>query len=142
MATFNEIYVPAWVRERKVYEFIELQQGVKTVTQYETKFITLSRYAPELVTSESRKVSMFQRGLRAEIFHAMAGIEALDFPTAVQRAHAIERDQMEGRPDQTSVRGTGSGGKKRDWEASTSKSSGGASQVQTVRSETPGTMSG
>ena len=125
LAVFNETYVPAWVRERKVYEFLELQQGSKTVTHYESEFITLARYAPELVTSESRKVSMFQRGLRADIRHAMAGIEAPDFPTAVQRAHAVERDQMEGRPDQTSVKGAGSSGKKRNWDGSTSKNSGG-----------------
>ena len=68
---------------------------------------------------------MFQRGLRADIRHAMAGIEAPDFPTAVQRAHAVERDQMESRLDQTSAKGAGSSGKKRNWEVSTSKNSRG-----------------
>ncbi|XP_052180551.1 uncharacterized protein LOC127793840 [Diospyros lotus] len=29
---FNETYVPAWIREQKVFEFIKLQQGSKTVT--------------------------------------------------------------------------------------------------------------
>lgn len=57
--------------------------------------MTLSRYAPELVTPKSRKVSKFQKGLRAEIRHAMADIEAPDFPTTVQRTHAVEQDQLE-----------------------------------------------
>jgi len=51
--------------------------------QYETEFITLARYALELVTSKSRKVSMFQRGLQSDIRHSIAGIEAPDFPTTV-----------------------------------------------------------
>ncbi|XP_052171493.1 uncharacterized protein LOC127787472 [Diospyros lotus] len=70
VAAFNETYIPAW--------------RSKTVTQYETDFVALSRYAPELVTPESRRVSKFQKGLRPEIHHAMAGIEAPDFPTVVQ----------------------------------------------------------
>ncbi|XP_052189880.1 uncharacterized protein LOC127799697 [Diospyros lotus] len=120
---FNETYVPAWIREQKVFEFIELQQGSKTVTQYETEFVALSRYAPELVTPESRRVSKFQRGLRPEIRHAMAGIEAPDFPTAVQRAHAVERDQLEARAEQLVLKGAGSSSKKRKWDAG-SQSSG------------------
>ncbi|XP_052199608.1 uncharacterized protein LOC127806395 [Diospyros lotus] len=120
---FNETYVPAWIREQKVFEFIELQQGSKTVTQYETEFVALSRYAPELVTPESRRVSKFQRGLRPEIRHAMAGIEAPDFPTAVQRAHAVERDRLEARAEQLVLKGAGSSSKKRKWDAG-SQSSG------------------
>ncbi|XP_052184267.1 uncharacterized protein LOC127796254 [Diospyros lotus] len=85
VVAFNETYVPTW--------------GSKTVTQYETEFVALSRYAPELVTPESRRVSKFQRGLQPEIRHAMAGIEALDFPIAVQQAHVVERDRLEARSD-------------------------------------------
>ncbi|XP_052177643.1 uncharacterized protein LOC127791705 [Diospyros lotus] len=96
---FNETYVPAWIREQKVFEFIELQQGSKTVTH------------------------KFQRGLRPEIRHAMAGIEAPDFPTAVQRAHAVERDRLEARAEQLVLKGAGSSSKKRKWDAG-SQSSG------------------
>ncbi|XP_052176605.1 uncharacterized protein LOC127790914 [Diospyros lotus] len=113
VVAFNKTYVLAWVREQKVLEFIELQWGSKTVTQYETEFVMLSRYAPELVTLESRRVSKFQRGLRPEIRHAMVGIEAPDFPAAVQRAHAVERDRLEARSDQLVMKGTGSNSKKK-----------------------------
>ncbi|XP_052177590.1 uncharacterized protein LOC127791653 [Diospyros lotus] len=117
VVAFNETYVPAWVKEQKVFEFVDLQQESKTVTQYETDFMALSRYAPELVTPESRRVSKFQRGLRPEIRHAMAGIEAPDFPTTVQQAHAVERDQLEARLDQLVMKGAGSSSKKRKWDA-------------------------
>ncbi|XP_052170369.1 uncharacterized protein LOC127786762 [Diospyros lotus] len=103
VAAFNETYIPAW--------------RSKTVTQYETDFVALFRYAPELVTPESRRVSKFQRGLRPEIRHAMAGIEAPDFPTAVQRAHAVERDRLKARSDQSVMKSAGSSSKKRNWDA-------------------------
>ncbi|XP_052197288.1 uncharacterized protein LOC127804464 [Diospyros lotus] len=109
--------------QRKVFEFIDLQQGSKTVTQYKTEFVVLSRYAPKLVTPESRRVSKFQKGLRPEILHAMASIKAPDFPTAVQLAHAVERDRLEARLDQLVIKGAGSNNKKRKWDAG-SKSSG------------------
>ncbi|XP_052177586.1 uncharacterized protein LOC127791649 [Diospyros lotus] len=54
-ALFREMYIPDWVHEQKVYQFIDLQQRDMTVAQYEAKFITLSRYAPEMVTPEARK---------------------------------------------------------------------------------------
>lgn len=73
-ALFREMYIPDWVKEQKVYQFIELQQGDMTVAQYEAEFIALSRYAPEIVTPEARKVSKFERSLRSEIRHAMGGV--------------------------------------------------------------------
>ena len=64
---FNDAYCLAWVKEQKVYEFVELVQGAKIVAQYEAKFATLSRYAPKLVSTEAKKAAKFQRGLRANI---------------------------------------------------------------------------
>ncbi|XP_052172194.1 uncharacterized protein LOC127788123 [Diospyros lotus] len=61
---FNDAYCPAWVKEQKVYEFVELVQGTNTVAQYEAEFTALSRYAPKLVSTEARKAAKFQRGLR------------------------------------------------------------------------------
>ena len=63
-----------------------------TVAQYETEFVALARYAPELVTPETRKVSKFERGLCPEIRYAMAGVRAEDFSTVVRRAYAIEKN--------------------------------------------------
>ena len=61
------MFCPAWVREHKVYEFVELVQGTNTVAQYEAEFTALSLYAPELVSTEAKKAAKFQRGLRADI---------------------------------------------------------------------------
>ena len=56
---FNDTYCPTWIREQKVYEFVELVQGTNTVAQYEAAFTALSRYAPELVSTEARKAAKF-----------------------------------------------------------------------------------
>ena len=40
---FNEAYCPTWVKDEKVYEFIELVQGTKIVAQYEAEFTALTR---------------------------------------------------------------------------------------------------
>ncbi|XP_052172221.1 uncharacterized protein LOC127788150 [Diospyros lotus] len=81
--TFNANYFLSCMREQKVYDFIELTQGSKTIAQYEAEFISLARFAPELVSSEANKATKFQRGLRPEIRYALAGARIVDYPTVV-----------------------------------------------------------
>ncbi|XP_052201754.1 uncharacterized protein LOC127807741 [Diospyros lotus] len=92
---FNGQFFPDWIREQKTYEFIELVQGSKSMAQYETEFIFLARFALELVSTEAKKTAKFQKGLRADIRHALAGARILDYLTVVQRAYVIERDKIE-----------------------------------------------
>ncbi|XP_052204027.1 uncharacterized protein LOC127809303 [Diospyros lotus] len=122
---FNEAYCPAWYKEQKVYEFIELVQGSKTVAQYEAEFITLARYAPDLISTEEKKASKVQRGLCPEIRHAYGGVRVTDYPTVVQRAYAIEHDRGEWRAAQALFRGSkasqgSTSGKKRRGEVGSS----------------------
>ena len=102
------MYCPAWVREQKVYEFVELVQGTNTVAQYEAAFTALSRYAPELVSTEVRNAAKFQKGLRADIRHAFGGAMSVEYATVVQRAYAIERDRNEWRATQAAKKGANS----------------------------------
>ncbi|XP_052189873.1 uncharacterized protein LOC127799691 [Diospyros lotus] len=103
---FNERFFPDWVREQNTYEFIELEQGGRTVAQYEAEFTSLARFAPGLVSSEDMKIAKFQRGLRAEIRYALARARIPDFSAVVQRAYAIEKDQNESKCGQASRKGT------------------------------------
>ena len=48
-------------------EFLNLPQENMTIAEYNEKFIELSRYAPHIVLSESRKVRKFKVGLRWNI---------------------------------------------------------------------------
>lgn len=60
LVAFRKKYFPENVRERKEVEFMELVKGLMSVTQYETKFTELSRFAPHLVKIEARKAHKFE----------------------------------------------------------------------------------
>ena len=44
-----------------MYEFTKLVQGSEIVAQYEAEFIALARYALDLISTEEKKASKFQR---------------------------------------------------------------------------------
>ncbi|XP_027124189.2 uncharacterized protein [Coffea arabica] len=57
---FNAKYFPPLVQEKKEDEFIRLRQGTQSVTEYESQFTRLAKFASELIMIEQR------RALRAE----------------------------------------------------------------------------
>jgi hypothetical protein len=62
-AAFREHHVPLGIVQLKEDEFRELTQGGRTVSEYVHKFTELARYAPEDVSTESRKMARFLKGL-------------------------------------------------------------------------------
>ena len=48
-------------------EFIDLKQLSMTVTEYEAKFTTSSRFAPGMVATEGKKCDCFELGLTPSI---------------------------------------------------------------------------
>ncbi|XP_027156273.1 uncharacterized protein LOC113757066, partial [Coffea eugenioides] len=64
---FNEKFLPPLIQEKREDEFIKLRQGTSNVAEYEGKFTKLSKYAPELVTNERRRIRRFVQGLNVEI---------------------------------------------------------------------------
>ena len=62
-----------------------------TVFQYVTKFERLSRYAPELVDIEEKKVTKFLEGLNPVLEqHATGVVLPAPFQEAVKRAYKFE----------------------------------------------------
>ena len=53
-----------------------LKQGERTVTQYETEFHRLSRFAPDLISTEEARIKRFYHGLKPTIQNDLA---ILDF---------------------------------------------------------------
>jgi len=47
------------VREQKIYEFIELTQGDKSMAQYKAEFLSLAKFAPDLVSTKKKKEVKF-----------------------------------------------------------------------------------
>ncbi|KAL5570134.1 hypothetical protein UlMin_026709 [Ulmus minor] len=66
---FNQ-YFPKSVRREKEREFSRLEQGNKTVAEYEASFARLAKFAPDLVAMEESRARRFEEGLRASIRQA------------------------------------------------------------------------
>jgi hypothetical protein len=60
-------------------EFMKLTQGDKSVTEYLHAFINLSRYAPEFVNTEVKKIASFKRGLCPKLMKAMCNSKCATF---------------------------------------------------------------
>ena len=52
---FNEKYLPPIVQEKREDDFIKLRQGTLSVSEYETQFTKLSKFALELIATEQRR---------------------------------------------------------------------------------------
>ena len=69
---FNEKYLPPIVHEKREDDFIKFRQGTLSVSEYETQFTKLSKFAPELIVTEQRRVRRFVQGLNVKIQEAFA----------------------------------------------------------------------
>jgi len=68
---FRGNYIPPGVVEMKVGELMRLFQGTKSVKEYLHAFNNLTRYAPEFVNTEAKKIASFQRGLSPKMLKNM-----------------------------------------------------------------------
>ena len=50
---------------------MKLSQGTKSVKEYLHAFNNLSRYVPEFVNTEAKKIASFQRGLSPKMLKTM-----------------------------------------------------------------------
>ncbi|XP_048496352.1 uncharacterized protein LOC125495621 [Beta vulgaris subsp. vulgaris] len=56
-------FYPAFMRKAKAHEFINLRIGSMTISNYYSKFIALSRFAPDVVATKELKAQRFEQGL-------------------------------------------------------------------------------
>jgi len=59
---FRGNYIPPGMIAMKVVEFIRLTQGTRTMKEYMHAFNNLSRYVPEFVNTDAKKIASFKRG--------------------------------------------------------------------------------
>ncbi|TYK26798.1 gag-protease polyprotein [Cucumis melo var. makuwa] len=57
----------ACLRDAKRQKFLNLEQGDRTVEQYDADFDMLSRFASEMIATEAARAEKFVRGLRLDI---------------------------------------------------------------------------
>ena len=89
---FQEKYFPMHVRDAKESEFLTLEQGTRTVADYEAKFSQLGHYAPHIWVDERRKTQKFVKGLRGPVRRYVATQDPSNFATALRLAHLAEEE--------------------------------------------------
>ena len=92
---FNEKYILEVARDKLALEFQELKQGHMSVSQYDTYFTQLSRYAVGLVREEADRIKRFVRGLRPEIRSRLIPFQLQNYVRAEEKALEVEQDIME-----------------------------------------------
>ncbi|GAU50676.1 hypothetical protein TSUD_187600 [Trifolium subterraneum] len=90
---FNK-YFPADVKNKKVVEFMKLEQGNMSVAEYVAKFESLCAFSPHYNTPEveNDKCVKFESGLRPDIKHIIGFAEIRNFTTLVAKARICDED--------------------------------------------------
>ncbi|XP_027150316.1 uncharacterized protein LOC113750555 [Coffea eugenioides] len=108
----------AWWNEKRKDDFINLRQGTLRVSECETQFTKLSKFAPELIATEQRRIRRFVQELNVEIQEALAAAQINTFTEVLEKAQRIEiarvgqRDageKISGTPKEITPRGTSRG---------------------------------
>ncbi|XP_027156557.1 uncharacterized protein LOC113757506, partial [Coffea eugenioides] len=95
MREFNAKYFPSLIQEKKEDEFIQFHQGTQTVAEYESHFTRLSKFAPELIVTEQRRIRRFVQGLNVEIQKDLAVAQISTFSDAVKKALRVENARLQ-----------------------------------------------
>ncbi|KAK5819395.1 hypothetical protein PVK06_024393 [Gossypium arboreum] len=92
---FRKKYISQRFIDQKRREFLDLKQGSMSVTDYERKFVRLSRYAQECISSESIMCKCFEDGLNDDIRMFVGILEIREFVVLVERACKAEELRKE-----------------------------------------------
>ncbi|XP_027174817.1 uncharacterized protein LOC113774489 [Coffea eugenioides] len=111
MREFNAKYFPPLIQERKEDEFIRFRQRAQTVAEYESQFTRLSKFAPELMLTEQRRIRRFVQGLNVVIQKDLAIAQLSTFSDAVEKAQRVESARLQVRTFQAKKRATPEGGR-------------------------------
>jgi hypothetical protein len=92
---FREHHIPQGIVQLKEDEFRELTQGGRSVSEYVHKFTELARYAPDDVSTKTKKMARFLKGLRPELKTILASQDFLNFSHLSNKAIQVERAKEE-----------------------------------------------
>jgi hypothetical protein len=79
----------------KKEEFLALKQGPMSVSEYRDKFLQLSRYAPEDVSTNAKRQYRFLRGLVDPLHYQLMNQTFPTFQHVIDRAIKIEKKRKE-----------------------------------------------
>ena len=72
-------------------QFIRLQQGNRSVDEYATEFLRLSRFTPYMVTDKEKRASRFQQGLKMDVQMFLIPQQLKTYSQVLSIAHEVER---------------------------------------------------
>lgn len=84
-------YFPRTVHLQKEIDFIRLEQGGRSVTEYEAEFAKLVKYAPTLVADEASRARRLKEGLRSNIRNVVAAFKLQTYEAVLNKTLVIER---------------------------------------------------
>jgi hypothetical protein len=64
---FRAYYIPAGVMRKKRQEFMDLEQGGRSMHDYSKQFNHLAQYAPDQVDTDEKKKDRFMIGLSTKL---------------------------------------------------------------------------
>jgi hypothetical protein len=93
--SFRNHHIPAGLMRLKKKEFLSLQQGGMSVTEYRDRFIELSRYAPEEVADDPKKQERFMEGLAGPLRYQLTSHTFPSFQHLLDKAITLEAMRIE-----------------------------------------------
>nr|XP_017217142.1 PREDICTED: uncharacterized protein LOC108194703 [Daucus carota subsp. sativus] len=82
---FFDKYFPTCMKNEMEMKFLGLKQEGMSVSEYLSKFLELSRFAPHQVNTEARKCQRFQEGLKPQIRERVSLLELEQFDKLVRK---------------------------------------------------------
>ncbi|KAL0549090.1 hypothetical protein IC582_013570 [Cucumis melo] len=110
--SFYAKFFSASLRDAKRQEFLNLEQGDMTVEQYDAEFDMLSRFAPEMIATETARADKFVRGLRLDIQGLVRAFRPATHADALRLAVDLSL-QERANSSKTAGRGSTSGQKRK-----------------------------
>jgi hypothetical protein len=93
--SFHQYHVPAGLMTVKKEEFLALKQGSSSISEYQERFLQLSRYAPEDVNTDAKRQYHFLRGLVNPLQYQLMNHTFPMFQHLIDRAIMTERKRKE-----------------------------------------------
>ncbi|KAL0561308.1 hypothetical protein IC582_001730 [Cucumis melo] len=103
--SFYAKFFSASLRDAKWQEFLNLEQDNMTVEQYDAEFDMLSRFAPEMISTEGARADKFVTGLKLDI---QGLVRAFRPTTHVDALHLSVDLSLQERANSSKVAGRGS----------------------------------
>ncbi|CAA0812674.1 Unknown protein, partial [Striga hermonthica] len=85
-----EKYYPTYYRAEMERQFLSLQQGTRTVDEYEREFTRLAAFVPDLVRTEAQRAQRFIDGLYQAVRHNIVGHGTQMYARAVSIAQEVD----------------------------------------------------